>query len=171
MCGIAAHIKFTSRPENVHRSDLKLSERLTYLGIMGTSLGPPSETPSTPRKNEIVESLKGAFRRSPWRFLDGMRQRKCHPVLTCHSCMEKQAILYISRFFFFSKQLLDAYRWNARCYTEKTSIPFPFKLNGIWSWWHLSFRFWTKWKSIWFKIERKTVITIISHSIWKEMEI
>ena len=34
-----------------------------------------------------------------------------------------------------------------------------------------SFRFSTKWKSIWFKIERKTVTTIISHSIWKEMKI
>ena len=32
------------------------------------------------------------------------------------------------------------------------------------------FRFGTKWVSIWFKIERKTVTTIISHSIWKEME-
>ena len=55
-------------------------------------------------------------------------------------------------------------------YTEKTSIPFPFKSNGIWSWWQFSFRSWTKWKSVWFKIERKTVTTIISHSIWKEME-
>ena len=27
-----------------------------------------------------------------------------------------------------------------------------------------------KWNSIWLKIERKTVITIISHSMWKEME-
>ena len=46
-------------------------------------------------------------------------------------------------------------------HTEKTIFPFPFKLNGIWSWWQLSFRFWTKWNSIWFKIERKTVTTII----------
>ena len=36
-------------------------------------------------------------------------------------------------------------------YTEKTSIPFPFKLNEIWSWWQFSFRFWTKWISIWFR--------------------
>ena len=55
-------------------------------------------------------------------------------------------------------------------YTEKTIFPFPFKLNGIWSWWQFSFRFWTKWISIWFKIERKTVTTIVSHSIWKEIE-
>ena len=27
---------------------------------------------------------------------------------------------------------------------------FPFISNGIWSWWQFSFRFWTKWKSIWF---------------------
>ena len=54
-------------------------------------------------------------------------------------------------------------------YTKKTRILFPFKLIGIWLWWQFSFRFWTKWKSIRFKLERKTVITIISHSIWKEM--
>ena len=51
-----------------------------------------------------------------------------------------------------------------------TIFLFPFKLNGIWSWWQYSFRFWTKWNSIWFKIEWKTVTTIISHSMWKEME-
>ena len=57
-------------------------------------------------------------------------------------------------------------------YTEKTgTIPFPFKMNGIWSWWLFFFRFWTKWNSMWFKIERKIVPKIISHSIWKEMEI
>ena len=28
-----------------------------------------------------------------------------------------------------------------------------------------------KWNSIWFKINRKTVTTILSYSIWKEMEI
>ena len=50
-------------------------------------------------------------------------------------------------------------------------FPFPFKLNGIWPWWQFSFRFLTKWKSTWFKIERKIVATIISHSMWKEMEI
>ena len=43
--------------------------------------------------------------------------------------------------------------WKFLCSdTEKTSIPFPFILNWIW-------------KSIWFKIERKTVNTIISDSI------
>ena len=26
-------------------------------------------------------------------------------------------------------------------HTEKTRIPFPFKLNGIWSWWHFPFDF------------------------------
>ena len=56
-------------------------------------------------------------------------------------------------------------------YTEKTTFPFPFTLNEIWSWWQFSFQFWTIWNSIWFKIEKKTVTTIISHSIWKEMEI
>ena len=54
--------------------------------------------------------------------------------------------------------------------TEKTMLPFPFTMNWIWSWWQFSFRFRTKWKSIWFKIERKTVNTIISHSIWKEIK-
>ena len=35
-------------------------------------------------------------------------------------------------------------------YAEKTSITFPFKLDGIWSWWQFSFRFWSKLNSIWF---------------------
>ena len=38
-------------------------------------------------------------------------------------------------------------------------------VNGIWSWWQFSFRFWTKWNSICFKIRRKTVTTIISQSV------
>ena len=29
-------------------------------------------------------------------------------------------------------------------YTEKTIFPIPITLNGIWSWWRFSFRFWTK---------------------------
>ena len=48
---------------------------------------------------------------------------------------------------------------------KKTSIPFLFRSNGIWSRWQFSFRFWTTWNSILFKIERKTVTTIISHSM------
>ena len=70
-------------------------------------------------------------------------------------------------------QRLDKPLLFARCHycTDKTIFPFPFLLNGIWSWWQFSFRFRTKWKSIWFKIERKTVIRIISHSMWKELEI
>ena len=76
-------------------------------------------------------------------------------------------------------------------YAEKTIFPFPFILNGIWSWGQFCFRFWTKWNSIWLKIEREqfffrfwtklnciwlkiereTVTTIISHSLWKDMEI
>ena len=55
-------------------------------------------------------------------------------------------------------------------HTEKTMFPFPFTLNGIWSWWQFSFRFWTKWNSIWLRIEKKAVTTTISHSIWKEIE-
>ena len=46
-------------------------------------------------------------------------------------------------------------------FTEKARIPFPFTLNGIWSWWQFSFRS---------KKSKKTVSTIISHSMWKEME-
>jgi len=34
----------------------------------------------------------------------------------------------------------------------------------------ISFRFWTKWNSIWFKIERQTLTTIMPHSMWKEIE-
>ena len=57
-------------------------------------------------------------------------------------------------------------------HTEKT-IYFHFLSNsmGYDHWWQFSFRFWTNWNYIWFKIERKTVTTTIYHSIWKEMEI
>jgi len=27
-------------------------------------------------------------------------------------------------------------------------FPYPFTLNGIWSWWHFSSRFWTKWNLV-----------------------
>ena len=40
-----------------------------------------------------------------------------------------------------SISLLDLLKWLQYTYTEKTSIPFPFKLNGIWSWWQFSFWF------------------------------
>ena len=60
-----------------------------------------------------------------------------------------------------------AERNRGRHYTKKTIFSFPFKWNGIWSWWQFYFWFWTKLKSICFEIERKTVTTIISHSIWK----
>ena len=38
----------------------------------------------------------------------------------------------------------DTEKWIATEKTtniKKTSIPFPFRLNGIWSWWQFSFRF------------------------------
>ena len=46
-------------------------------------------------------------------------------------------------------------RFRVSLHTEKTMYPFSFPLNGIW--------FWNKLNSIWFKIKRKTVTTIISH--------
>ena len=47
---------------------------------------------------------------------------------------------------------------NLAGHTEKTILPIPFTLNGIWSWWQFSFRFWIKWNSIWFrKLKWKTV--------------
>ena len=52
--------------------------------------------------------------------------------------------------------------WYWDSYTEKTIFLFPFTLNGIWSWWQFPFRCWTKWNSIWLKIKRKTVTTIIT---------
>ena len=55
-----------------------------------------------------------------------------------------------------------------RPYTGKTSIPFPFTLNGIWSWGEISFRFWTNCSSIWFKTKGK--LSTRSYPInWKEM--
>ena len=52
-------------------------------------------------------------------------------------------------------------------YTQEIDSRAFFNFNGIWSWWLFSFRFWTVWNSIFFKIERKTVLTIIFHSISK----
>ena len=48
---------------------------------------------------------------------------------------------------------------------EPNRIPFDFESNRI------PFEIDTKWNSTCFKIEKKTVTTIIFHSIWKEMEI
>ena len=66
--------------------------------------------------------------------------------------------------------------WNLyrRTYiTVKIIFPFPFILNGIWIMIMVTVRFHSVRidSSIRFKIERKTVTTIISHSIWKDMEI
>ena len=52
---------------------------------------------------------------------------------------------------------------------QKNKISFPFKFNGIWTRWQFSFWFWTGWNLFWFNIERKTIITVIFHRIWKEM--
>ena len=49
-------------------------------------------------------------------------------------------------------------------YTEKTIFPFPFTVNGIWS--RRQFL-----NQMEFQFGSKTVTTIISHSLWKEMEI
>ena len=70
----------------------------------------------------------------------------------------------MKKYFFFSKKekrdvsLSDSYTsvgdvfpvWQSS-YTDKTILPFPFTLIGIWSWWQFSFQFWTKWNSIWFR--------------------
>ena len=90
----------------------------------------------------------------------------------------RNTIVYYVRHIFicsviiiFLAMIRDTTSGCTRAYTEKTTFPFPFKSNWIWLWWQFSFRFWTKYNSIWFKVERKTVTTIISHSIWKEMTI
>ena len=44
-------------------------------------------------------------------------------------------------------------KWSK--HTDKTMFPFSFTLNEIWSWWQFSFRFLTKWNSIWFKIKKE----------------
>ena len=56
-------------------------------------------------------------------------------------------------FYFHGCRIKVQVGWLA--YTEETILPIAFTLNGVWSWWQFSFRFWTKWKSNWFKIERK----------------
>ena len=49
-------------------------------------------------------------------------------------------------------------------YIEKTIFPFPFTVNGIWSWWQFS-------NQMEIHIGSKTVTAIIFHSLWEEMEI
>ena len=55
--------------------------------------------------------------------------------------------------------------------TPKTGHPIPSKLNELWSSWQFSFWLWTKYNSVWFIDEIKTVTTIIFHQIWKERKI
>ena len=56
------------------------------------------------------------------------------------------------------------------CHTVgKLVFPFPFKLNGIWSWWRFCFRFWTKWNFIWLKIESK-IVSALSYPIQNRKE-
>ena len=43
-------------------------------------------------------------------------------------------------------------------YIEQAIFLFPLNLNGIWSWWQISFRFWTKWISIWFKLKGNAIL-------------
>ena len=92
------------------------------------------------------------------------REFSCHPLLNnSGGCITNMWLMVGLSPFLGACILVD--------YTEKTRCSFPFTLNGIRSWWQFSFRFWTKWNSIWIKIEKKTVTTIISHSMWKEMKI
>ena len=71
---------------------------------------------------------------------------------------EKRQSLGISRNSFAGRAEASKSMSNPRAEracTEKTIFPFPFTLNGIWSWWQFSYRFWTIWISMWFKIDRK----------------
>ena len=71
---------------------------------------------------------------------------------------------FVIRFYW----LLEFVHWLRPLYTEKTIFPYPFTVNGIWSWWQFL-------NQMEFPLEilfgSKTVTTIISHSLWKEMEI
>ena len=58
-----------------------------------------------------------------------------------------------------------------KSYTEETTFPIPFTSNGTCQQRQHHPRLWTKKNSICFKIERKTVTMITSHSPWKETEI
>ena len=61
---------------------------------------------------------------------------------------------------------------SRKSYTPNNRFQFPFKLNGIWSWWQFYFSFWTKGKNylvllwtIWFKIWWKNVTYFILFEI------
>ena len=84
--------------------------------------------------------------------------------------------LYISIYIYIHTYVYFLLAWHAlgsefmHICNQRNRFPFFFKLNGIWSWWQFSFRFWTKKKSICNKMKRNTSTTIISHWIWKKME-
>ena len=67
-----------------------------------------------------------------------------------------------------NKRISSPWGWdtlgNIHTYTEKIISPFSFTVNGIWSWW----QFLNQMKFI---FGSKTVTAIISHSLWKAMEI
>ena len=101
-----------------------------------------------------------------WLYAYRITWRYYH-TMTISRCLYYNITWFIDNITCLSRDIL-AWPWEIAA-TEKTI--FPFKLNGIWLWWQFFFRFWTKRNSIWFKIERKAVITIMSHSMWEEMEI
>ena len=113
--------------------------------------------------NSIV--LRGSREALNWDRLNNIVSRDSRGPLICPHYAETRQYLGVS-----FPMYVFAPSFVAKS-TEKTIFPIPFKLNGIWSWGRFSFRYWTKWSPIWFKIEGKTFTMIISHSIWKELEI
>ena len=95
----------------------------------------------------------------------------CQSYLTCavHIKLELICPFYQNKEtnFVITRRKSDSrFMSNRAWYTEKG---FYFLSNWMGDD-QFSFWFWTKWKSIWFRIESETVTTTISHTMWKEIE-
>ena len=86
-----------------------------------------------------------------WFQFDVIRFGKYLPACRVNWANIRASMLIICMFLAWERSACVAFLVT-RC-TEKTIFPFPFKSNGLWSWWQFSFRFSTIWKSIWFKIK------------------
>ena len=105
------------------------------------------------------------------------RSRKIFYNLSCKKCLQPKFrpswYSYPCKIIPFKDVILRANRWPVSTIRFRFIFFLQYQIRNRVHWENyvsISFQFWPKWMSIWFKIERKTVTTIISQSIWKEME-
>ena len=82
----------------------------------------------------------------PWSKYNHVHVRIWHRIssLAFLSLISRNFLLFVMNSLLLTNmKLRDNHHHDkdSRPHTEKTRILFPFKLNGIWSWWAFSFRF------------------------------